>query len=534
VRRTLTMLTAAIALVPATMFATASSAAPATGTLTVITLGRDGAPVKTTASVFRLDMAGVRYATGVERLSSGKPHKLPKGRYAVLVDVENPTDRTDTLGAAVVQVSGKTTTTIDARKGKAVTARLDVDPGPQYEQKLDAVICAGGSTWGDVGAWAYLGRFYVIPNPSKELQFAYMSTWSADGLSGDAYAVSGATTGLPKGVNGVFRRASLATINVSARRGPASAAYADLNLVPESRAGAPKCLSGLSDGRSPDIHAGDTPYTVRAHVTPGRWTVAARTSSEGESGRFAKTWTVAAGRTYTQTFYRSAWGPGHNLPEVAGKRLSFDTADMFTDGDFDPDSNFTTQVSGKSVTTVKLHGKVLSTKTTTNAHSVQSIFSYKLKSAGWYTLSTTARRYHPDARYPADMLSTGSSASFRFYANPKVSAVAPVYLTRFVPAGLDVNNRARPHSVTTVALLLDRTKQYSGGKLAKVAVKTVTAKASFDGGRTWRSVPVRRVAGTWRAVVANPSAGAVSLRAKVTDAKGDSSEVSVYRAYAIG
>jgi hypothetical protein len=67
-----------------------------------------------------------------------------------------------------------------------------------------------------------------------------------------------------------------------------------------------------------------------------------------------------------------------------------------------------------------------------------------------------------------------------------------------------------------------------------VTVKSVRVWSSADGGRTWKAATVTHSGTAWQASVHNPASGAVALRSEVTDAAGDSSVQTVYRAYAIG
>jgi hypothetical protein len=510
------MLSAVLATGPATA---------AGNSLTVTTLGRSGTRVTATASVVNLD------TNTTYQLKSGRARTLPKGRYAVLVDIWNAKDSTNTLGAKVVKVSGKTKTTIDARKGRALKVSLDPAPGTDFDHQLQVRVCAAGGISGRVDAWGPRGKLFVIPDSSKDLRFAYLSSWRPYTGPAAAVVVAATTTGVPSTPGRVFRRASLATVNAYARRGPAGSPDADFTLQASGRS----CQSDMHAG----IYSGTTPFTVKAHVSPGTWELRSDNWADDHGqpayiGHWSSIRSLAAGRTYSQIFYRSAWGPGVYLPEVVDRRLHFYTSGMFTDPGFGSGSRYGGEASQKSVSTLKLGGKVLAKKTNTDWRVDRADFTYTLKKAGWYTLSTTAKRYRPGITYPAGMLSTSSSVTFRFYADPKVSAVAPVFLTRFVPTGLDMNNRARPGGTTTVDLKLDRQRQGPDAKFTTVKAKTVTAKASFDGGRTWKAVTVKRSGSTWTAAVANPSSGSVSLRAKVTDAKGNSSEVTVYRAYTVG
>jgi hypothetical protein len=60
-------------------------------------------------------------------------------------------------------------------------------------------------------------------------------------------------------------------------------------------------------------------------------------------------------------------------------------------------------------------------------------------------------------------------------------------------------------------------------------VRTIEVEASFDDGKTWRQVPV---AGN-TALVFNERPGFASLRAKSVHASGNTSEVTLIRAYRV-
>jgi hypothetical protein len=501
VRRTFAMVTAAAVLAPATVLATGGPAAAATTTLIITALGRSGAKVITTTSVTNL-ADGSTYD-----VTTGTAKKLPKSKYAVIADIWDAKTQTETLGAAIVTVTGKKKVTIDARKGKALTVTLNSGPTAGHEQSLEGRICVAGRYSGSVGAWGRPGAFFVVPNASKDLRLAYMSTWLPNTGPGEAYAVTGVSKGVPTKPGKAFKRSSLGTLNLTARRGTAGSPQTDLAVQPGG-----DCDGGFYS----QLHSGETPFTVKAHVSAGHWLVRASTSADfGFFGSHFNPRKVAAGKTYSQTFFRSAWGPGSNLPYVYAKALTFDTSDMFQEPGFSArGSNTQWEAAVQAVNTLKLGSKVVAKKTTTDYGTDRSEFRHTLKTSGWYTLTVDAKRYHPDlSSYPADMLSSRTSATFRFWANPKVPAVSPVFNTRFLPAGLDLHNRAKPGSITTVDLKQERPSQGPDIKLPTVKVKKVAATASFDGGKTWKVVTVKRSGSVWKALIGNPASGAVSLRA---------------------
>ena|SRR5690349_3089062 len=160
--------------------------------------------------------------------------------------------------------------------------------------------------------------------------------------------------------------------------------------------------------------------------------------------------------------------------------------------------------------------------------------SYKVKKAGWYTITNTAYRYYPGITFPAGMLSTKSAVSYRFHTKPKSNALAQVFSVTMVPIGLDRWNKAEGGSTTNVALQLNRYAQNPDAKRGKnPKLKSLTVKMSPDGGRTWRTIGVRKINGSWTAIVPNPAAGAVTLRARATYTSGGYTDVTIYRAYGI-
>ncbi|MGO8960590.1 MAG: hypothetical protein ACLQFR_24920 [Streptosporangiaceae bacterium] len=61
----------------------------------------------------------------------------------------------------------------------------------------------------------------------------------------------------------------------------------------------------------------------------------------------------------------------------------------------------------------------------------------------------------------------------------------------------------------------------------------VRVQASFDGGRTWRTLLASRHHGFWLATVHDPASGYLALRSVVTDVHGDRTTQTIFRGYAI-
>ncbi|WP_213003883.1 hypothetical protein [Winogradskya consettensis] len=506
------MLLCAAVLVPATVFATTGSASAASGSLTVTTYNRQGAKVATPLVIFNV-ATNVRYT-----MTSGKTKSLAKGTYAVLASIHSTKDSSDTVGARVVKITGKTSTTIDARSGRALKFTLDKSPGGTPD--VQAHLCAADSSMG-VDAYNTAGKVFVIPNGSKHLHSSFSTTWQS--FSNEQWVIGTSHTTIPTSLTRTVKRSSLATLTSVVKKGVAGGAETNIALQGEGSTGS--CRDSMYIG----LNQAEAPFTMKTHFSGGKWLV--RTESIAtEQGNFVGignqwvTKTFTGGKSYSQTNFRSAWGPGIHRPEVTtGNRIGFSTDAMFTDPGFGWQNLDGWEASQKSTVWLYKGSKLIKKQTRSNWGDADSGFQAKVPSAGWYRLKVSAQRYRPGIKYPSDLLSNKAGVWFSFYANPKKEDTAiPVSLPRLSPAGLDMTNRAKPRSTTTVNI-----------KTQGTAAKSMTAKASFDGGKTWKSVPVRKTGTTWAATVKNPAAGTIALRAQAKTSKGYTTEVTIYRAYRI-
>ncbi|WP_427920187.1 hypothetical protein [Streptomyces sp. cg40] len=507
----------------APLFVPAASAQAASGSLTVTTLGRHGAKVATTVTV-------VNASSGERRtVKSGKKLSLPAGKYLAMTDIyESATDGlgTDTIGAQVVSVSGARSVTLDARKGKAVKVSLDTPADVTGPARISAQVCAGTMDMPSAysaGGWNDAGALYAIPNSSKLLQFAYMAQWSGT----DSYVAVKKTTGIPAAPGGSFKRSQLAALRFSVRAGTQMGTQNDTAVQ-----AAPKTDDCTTDLYS-EVRDDSAPFSATVHVTPGTWQPRGDViANNGDvvSGGFPAARTLKAGQSFTQSFGRAAWGPMHYLPMVWQKSVNFIPDALIGDPDvgvWGADPTKETVVLSKGSTTVKK-------QTLTNWGNSSDAFAARITSAGTYRLTVDAHRYRPGITFPSGMLSSRVTLDWRFKADPAKSVVAPVFMTRFLPTGLDSRNRAKASSVTSVTVSAGRGSQGPDVKFTKTTVKSLKVWASSDGGTTWKAVSVTRSGSSWKAAVHNPASGAVALRSQVTDSTGGTSTETVYRAYAIG
>ncbi|MET8407852.1 hypothetical protein ABZV34_07025 [Streptomyces sp. NPDC005195] len=502
---------------------TGGSAAAASPSLKVTTIGRNGS----VASDSLLQIVDVRTRRSVGRFgANGSPIALPAGQYAVVSLIRESDSDNQTFGAAVVTVSGATSVTIDARKGRPVQVSLDAPGlGPQ---DIDAAICVDGapaSASTDLTAGGPAGHVYAIPNASSLLRFAYLSRWEW-GAMREAYAVSGATVGVPANPGGVHYAKNLATEHVQSNVGPNGNSSQELYLAPQ---GSP-CQSRLRVNAYTNL-GGGAPYPFALHLGAGKWDVSSDEYGElGGGGTFNSVRNLAAGTSYSQTFYRAGWGPARFLPYMTYGEIRLSVNHMFQDP-------YTTgfEFGSKTRVTLSRDGKQLSTKTVIGNYRGNSPteFISEASGAGWYTLDAYAIRYRPGITYPAGMLSPSTRAVFRFHADPRTSQVAPGVLSRFLIGGLDAYGIAKPNSTTPVGLFMDRSDPHHGVAYKSDTAKTVQAWYSTDNGKTWHGLHVTHSGSTWSTNVPNPAKGKVSLSAKATDAVGNSVQTYSNQAYAV-
>jgi hypothetical protein len=518
-------LAVATAMVPVLGTLSATPAQAAGSSLTVTTIGRNGAKITS-------DLHLVNTKTGAYvSAKSGKRISLAKGLWSVTVDIETPNKSlylmSDTIVAVRFSVTGNNKLTLDARKGKLLRTSVDAvsgAAGKEYRPLQTAAVCSGDDANGLVGAYNVPGQIYEVPNHSSYFHFAWLGSWvSDDEVNGPsakkAYLVTGATTGLPSRPTASFHQSKLAKIALSVRSGETPAPTGAVSVSPTNRG--TLCEDLVYGATYMGVNGG--PYNATAYVTPGDWDFNAYNANDNAStdGR-----TYKGGHSYGQTFGRAVYGPSSGLPVVANRSLTY-TPER-TIGDVS--GNTQTNVDTRNTVSLSLGGKVLKTKTITTSYGMGSTFSVHLAKAGWYVLKDTSTRVH------AAPLSNEVTLDWHFHADPAHSQVSPGYLTGFSPAGLNRYNSAAEHSTTSVGVsLLRSTAEWNGGPFAAEHVKSLKVYASHDGGKTWHALSVRKSGSLWVAKVPEPgSKGSVALRTVVADTAGDTSTETVYHAFNVG
>ncbi|MEU7422337.1 hypothetical protein [Streptomyces sp. NPDC040750] len=472
-------------------------------------MDRSGKPVYAQVAVYNTKTNDFLYIDGNKKTS------LPNGSYELATSFVGGNGEDGVVGGHSVKVSGATTTTFDARKGRPVKVSLSPGPGSGYDHTVSAAVCASDNGPATMSMSAAAGDLYVIPNSSKAYELAYGTTYEPRSTTGGDFWLASATHshGVPSGVSATLRKSGLTNLKVSARSGPDSG-QARFSFNGETTGG-DACSS------STDIldFQRDLPDSFGVHLQPGQWGVGQQSHDYIYDGFHE----YAAGKTTSLTLGHAVWGPGGQLPYTWYHRLYFGGDNPFADPEF-------------------TGGGVLASGTVKLTHAGRTLYSHKyspsqgidaqprIPGSGWYTITESGHR----SGLPSGSLSTSSSLSLHFYADAGKNQQIRDYITRFRPEALNSRNQAAAGSTTTVDLGMQRLGTDDGtiGRLSD-SVKSVHAWYTADNGSTWHALTAKLSHGKWTTAVHNPASGRVGLRSTITDTHGDSSTTTVYNAYAV-
>lgn len=509
----------------------AGPAQAAGNSLTVTTIGRNGARITS-------DLVLANTATGaMVQAKSGKAIALSRGQWSVVVDIQTPDKSpyrmSDTIAGAQVSVAGSTSLTLDARKGKPVTASVDATSGKaaaSYGSEVTAVACPTINFGAQVGVYNVPGEVYEVPDPgATDLQFAWMQTWAGDMGSAQPqtnqfYAVTKETKGLPASAGISYRQASMAEVSLQMRNGETSQPVNSVMAQPAPQGqGCQTMLYGYADMLGSGL-------TGHAYLSPGSWGLQGynMTGAQGlDTSASSNSLNLVAGHSYWQSFDLAVWGPRAGLPDVTHRSVTYDPYATIAD----TGSGTSGAADTHNAVTLSEGSKVLKRQTISTDYGSSPTFSAPISSAGWYDLAVTA------TRVLKAQLSTEVTLDWHFHASPSTSEVAPGYQAVLSPGGMNYGNAASPRTTTPVTITLHRTDEPwsdSGQAYAPESVKSVKVYASHDGGKTWQAVTAARVGSHWVAEVPEPAAaGSVALRTVAVDTAGDSSTQTVYNAYLV-
>ncbi|MGJ5797251.1 S8 family peptidase [Streptomyces griseorubiginosus] len=223
---------------------------------------------------------------------------------------------------------------------------------------------------------------------------------------------------------------------------------------------------------------------------------------------------LTAGRTYRKDFNAGVFAPRVSPDDSQGvfhgSEGIYGFLPLFADGQRHNVFSDVTSVR----TTLYRNG----TKFGSNTDPLTGKATFKVPvGAAAYTLTASASR-----STKVHTASTRVDASWTFHSKRPTAGVSelPVSSVAFrAPVGLD--SRVPAGKTATYPVTVE-------GAATGRNLKSLTVHVSYDDGRTWKKTDVRN----GKITVKNPAKGkGVSLRAKITDKKGNSSTISIHNAY---
>ncbi|WP_162794775.1 S8 family peptidase [Nonomuraea lactucae] len=486
--------------------------------LTVTALGRDGAPAKM-PMITAYDLKNARFESIDMQEGTGKV-RLPRGDYSLVAHIADQSGPTTTHFKVRIGTRDEKVV-LDARKAVPVRFTVDDPTAAPAEIAKVSLRYKEGDKVIEFMYWPFADPrdTYVFPSRQRGLEFMAATVWNKKDASPSPYRydlVDYRSGGIPADPGVRARTANLTKIT-SSFRGQHVAAKGDFDRGPALRG---SDLIFLGSSPTPV----DLPGTLTSYLTPARGLIWRSGLSIGppDEARHdvedAKDVTFG-GRPVTEIWNAAVTGPAAPVLRRRGDEMSYVPSGLFTDTGLDRagwDGN------AKGSVVLAKDGTVLAKAELdgcANWWYCPLVATGLPAETGTYTLTASARR---DVPYAA--LSTAVEATWTF-RSARTTESQPLALPalRYAPEGLDAFNRAKTGSATEVQMRAE------GGQL-----ETPRVEASFDDGRTWQPLELRRTAKGWTTSITNPAApGFVSLRATASGPDGQEVKQTITRAYAV-
>ncbi|MGW6420679.1 S8 family peptidase [Streptomyces sp. NPDC055055] len=496
--------------------------------LTLRALGRDGADARNFSSTL-IGVSGP--AAGFQTRIDDEPGvhtlRVPKGSYtfntAVYADPSDFTKGTDWIAQPKLEVTGDTTVTADARTTKPVTLTVPgldtVDYGGTYYERATDIGRVGNG-------WVLRGftGFRTAHLGPAVTDGSLLQTWDGHFLKGAttqySVAFGGPTDTVSTGYTRHVKADELATLKVglgasAAGKTALASPFAHLPGAPEGNGfSAPQAAPGT---RTFHVSTGDGVTWLTRFTQAGPRDEWGYPAFEG-SYEMVRPKRYEAGRTYREDFGTGVVGPllgtdsgvFRTAPDpVTGEQGIVGSVQLFADG------KGHTGVIPYGSATSRLFRDGVEVGGNDDPLSGSKPFAVDGSDAE-YRLTTSVER-------PAGTtaVSTRVDTSFTFRSRQVAATTAlPVSTVRFA-APVDLASRASAGESLRVPVTVQ-------GSAAGRNLKSLAIWASYDDGKTWRSV---RVAGGGITVKSPAKDASVSLRAEVTDRQGNTSTVTIHHAW---
>ncbi|GAA2947767.1 hypothetical protein GCM10011428_78740 [Streptomyces violaceus] len=454
--------------------------------------------------------------------------RLPRGRYAISAMTITPAGRSAQLVAPHLVLDHDTTVALDGRKAKPVKVtapdrRATLRDGqvvfaargakPAYDLAIGTDLDAKTSFLGQVGPNAPAGSFIAQAD----------GVWQRTATSPAYNLVTTRTGGFFDGLTRTFASTrGMARVNTSVATALTKAQTAQNNAW--TTPGWPALDQASSTLEGP-LRTAPTAKIVH-YLSTGhgvRWTLGARTQNgtDGEGmTAFATSRRFEPDRTYRVTLDGGVHGPIVTPTKVVGGlrvgRYYALCVPMFSDGPGDFSYSAQTSVHTRLTSGSRVIGDF-------TEDTCPNTYSNLRAGTARYKLSITADR---SKGYKISDHVEGVW-TFTSENTPETRTVAwPLSVVRFHPK-LSLTGTAKADARITVPLSLQ------GPAAAKGRLKSLTVKASYDGGRTWKPLAVHSAAsGKPYLVITNPrKSGTVSFRTALADTAGNTYTGTIRNAY---
>ncbi|MGW6442426.1 S8 family serine peptidase [Lentzea sp. NPDC055074] len=438
--------------------------------------------------------------------------RLPKGKFFLdgTISTRDP-DPTKgglntTLTEPAMEVTGNAEIVFDARHG--------VQPAITIEQK-DAKSASAGlgflmqANWGQTGGTWYLNNFdSVRVRPSK-------TTWPKFDFYAETVMAKPDANGTYDGSPYQYhvRISEKTRVPANVQRSVKDRELARVNSVTHARV--PGSVGQRDGGAS-----GPLPLRLKEFYTPGvEWSGSLTEFTklgQWPSLGFQSSVTPRVfklGRVVTEHWNSAVYGPGvpHQPGAVrfagrVGNVMRMDLPLQSSQGMYGY-----TQSTGR--TTVTVDGKVISDQPDSGYANIPDAPAEKKR----YTVHTEATRDSASSTVTADWSFTSEHVPGDQFQS------IPLLAVRFAPA-LDEHNRAG--RVVTVPITVER-----NGTGTVTNIKDPAVQVSYDEGKTWKPVPLRKTRAGWQVTLIHPhGAENVSFKARAADSGGDVQQ-TIIRAY---
>ncbi|WP_065487681.1 S8 family serine peptidase [Streptomyces sp. PTY087I2] len=446
--------------------------------------------------------------------------RVPKGTYVVNSTVyghpEDFTKGADWIAQPKVSVTKNTSLTFDARKAKPVKITLPVtgtktqlfSPDYSVETKADGV------TFGWLmDTTTNFRTLHVGPQITDgSLSQHWSGTWTKGASTEYDIAVGGTVKKLATGYERKFTAAQLAKVKISMgaaapkKKGSISAT----GFLPTSGSAWSAAVEQKLPGtRTLYLSTADKvrwglEFSQLGPVDQDGWPTYEAGYQISDGAAFK------AGKTYNKSVNTGVFGPlvseGYGVAREGNE--IFGMLPLLADGAGNAGGiEFT---SAKTV--LYRNGK----KIGQNKDPLSGGEGFKVPAgSASYKLTTTVK--HSAKVNP---LSTQVDASWTFSSKKTAFTMLPVSTVRFTPA-VGADGRAKAGKTVSVPVKVH-------GAAAGKNLKSLKTYVSYNGGKTWKKVTVKK----GKISVKNPAKNkAISFSAKVTDKKGNTSSVKIYNAY---